>query len=122
MEQRQIRAWRGEALCPADHRVPVTFTLPDYGDAPGLFQCPECSDLVAVDPQAEHYVGPPWDQMRDGLACPSCGDSLGHAWLYPDHFRCPECSQVGTFELPETYPADESSTIVTCWDPYASSQ
>ena len=115
-----MRAWHGDAACPADHQVAVTFTFSDYGDAPAIYQCSECSDLVAVDPEAEHYVGPAWDHLRDDLACPSCGDRLSHAWLYPDHFRCPECSQVGSFDVPEAQPDDELRTVVTCWDPYAS--
>jgi len=118
VQQRQIGGWRGEATCPEDHRVPVTFTLPDYGDAPSLFQCPECSELVSVDPSAEQYIGPAWDQMRDGSSCPGCGDALGHARLYPDHFRCPECGSVGTFEPPATYSPDEMRTLIAAWDPY----
>jgi rubredoxin len=114
-----VGGWRGHATCPDEHLVEVAFTLADYGDAPALYQCPQCSDLIAVDPQAEQYIGPEWDQMRDGLICPSCGDGLGHAWLYPDHFRCPECGGVGTFDLPDSYPPDDMRVAVSCWNPYA---
>ena len=96
----------------------VTYTMSDYGDAPALYQCAQCSDLVVIDPNAERYAGSDWDRQRDSTPCPSCGEGLGHAWLYPDQFRCPECGSVGSFELPPFSPSDEERTTMMCWDPY----
>jgi DNA-directed RNA polymerase subunit RPC12/RpoP len=119
VERRTIAGWKGEALCPDEHEVSVIYTLPDYGDGSSLYQCAQCGDLVVIDPNAERYVGPDWDQKREVTTCPSCGEKLGHAWLYPDHFRCPECGSIGSFEPPPFHPSDEQRTSISAWDPYA---
>ncbi len=104
--------------CPNGHTVEVVFDLPDYGDAAALYQCARCWTLIVVDPGAEFYVGPPWDQKRTEAPCPSCAGSLVDARLYPDHFVCPLCGEVGSFEVPGRYPPDEERTTITGWDPY----
>jgi DNA-directed RNA polymerase subunit RPC12/RpoP len=96
----------------------VTFTLPDYGDAAALYQCSKCGDLLAIDPEAEHYIGPGWDELRARTDCPRCAAPLDEARLYPDHFRCPTCSAVGTFTLPAEYPDESRRVALSCWSPY----
>jgi hypothetical protein len=119
MKQRQVGVWQGAGVCPSGHQVEVSFTLPDYGDAPSLYQCPHCSGLVVIDPDAELYVGPAWDCLRAEALCPSCSKALRECWLYPDHFRCPQCGSLGTFDVPESYPPESERSVLTAWDPYA---
>jgi predicted RNA-binding Zn-ribbon protein involved in translation (DUF1610 family) len=96
------------------------FTLPDYGDATALYQCHNCGDIIAVSPDAEHYLGPPWDTRRSNDTCPACNQNLEAALAYPDHFRCPECGEIGQFaDIPTRYPPDEESVLIHAWNPYA---
>ena len=118
MRQGAVRGWRGVGTCPRGHRVGVQFTLPDYGDAPALYQCAKCATILIVRPDAEAYVGPPWDEKRQHAACPSCSELLEDAWLYPDHFRCQECGERGSFVAPDRYPPDEESDVIGGWDAY----
>lgn len=120
MRRSQVRAWRDEAHCPNGHTVEIFFTLPDYGDAPDLYQCRTSGDLFCVSPGAEEYVGPAWDQRRKSEYCPTCNESLEFASSYPDTFRCPVCGASGRYETDtNAYPDDDRSVVTPCWDPYA---
>jgi hypothetical protein len=118
----QVGGWRWTGSCPNGHRQQLFITLPDFGDAPSLFQCVGCSDLFSIDRDAEIYIGPIWDDFRSNVACPSCGESLVNSWLYPDHFRCLECNAIGLeADRPEKYPPESDRVIIECWDPYRDS-
>jgi rubredoxin len=116
VKQRQVGVWHGAGVSPSGHQVKVSFTLPDYGDAPTLYQCAHCADLVVIDPDVEHYIGPAWDSLREEALCPSCSKALADCWLYPDHFRCPLCGAVSTFELPDSCPPDSERAVQKAWD------
>ena len=97
----------------------VVYTLPDYGDAPELYQCSVSGDLFRIAPEAEEYIGPAWDQRRKTEHCPTCSESLEFACSYPDNFCCPECRAIGRYEPDTTtYPDENRSVMVGCWDPY----
>ena len=121
VKKSEVHAWRDEATCPEGHRVEVFYTLPDFGDAPHLYQCPQSGDLFSVSPDAEEYVGPQWDLKRQTAACPTCAASLEYAHAFPDAFRCPECGALGRYEIQGyAYPEESRSVTEECWDPYAS--
>jgi hypothetical protein len=121
MKSSGVRSWTDEAQCPNGHAVDVVFTLPDYGDAPALYQCRTSGDLFCVSLDAEHYIGPPWDTRRRSEECPTCRESLEYAISYPDNFRCPVCGELGRYEVDITrYPDESRSTVSNCWDPYES--
>lgn len=115
-----VRAWLGEARCPNGHHSEVAYTLPDFGDAPALYQCPASGDLFAISPDAEHYIGPPWDTLRSNTQCPTCGISLETAPYYPDAYRCPICGESSHYVVDlRRYPDESLTTEVACWNPYA---
>ena len=111
--------WSTEATCREGHTVEVFYTLPDYGDAPALYQCQTSGDVFAVSPDAEQYIGPVWDERRISETCPTCAEGLQYAPGYPDTFRCPVCGAPGHLALQvERYPTDAARSSFECWDPY----
>lgn len=114
-----VGAWRKVVECKCGHAAEIFFTLPDYGDAPVLYQCSKSGDFIAVSPDAEDYVGPRWDVRRQTEHCPTCGELLALAPRYPDTFRCPECGTVNQIVLKvDRYPDDDERSQIDCWDPY----
>jgi hypothetical protein len=119
MKRIKIGGWGKEVECLRGHISEVFYTLPDYGDAPILYQCPVSGDLIAVSPDAEQYIGPSWDMKRKIEACPSCGEPLKFAPMYPESFRCPTCGIENHLVLPFTrYPLEDEKREIECWDPY----
>jgi DNA-directed RNA polymerase subunit RPC12/RpoP len=119
MRRSGVSGYRTTGTCPLGHVTELVITLPDYGDAKDLYQCAGCGELFGVSPDAEAYIGPAWDQKRINEACPNCGTNLQDAWLYPDHFRCLTCDEIGTeFQRPATYPSDDQRVVIDVWDPY----
>jgi hypothetical protein len=114
-----IGGWGKTVRCGEGHSVELFFTLPDYGDAPVLYQCPVSGDVFAVSRDAEQYVGPSWDALRETGACPECDTPLALAWAYPRTFRCPVDGLENHVELQiDRYPPDEERRHLDCWDPY----
>jgi hypothetical protein len=69
VKRRQVGVWQAVAVCPSGHHVEISCTLPHYGDAPALYQCSHCADLVVIDPDAVYYVGPAWDSLHADATC-----------------------------------------------------
>jgi hypothetical protein len=119
MRRSEVGGYRLTGTCPVGHLGDLVVTLPDYGDAPDLYQCAGCGQLIGVSRDAQSYVGPAWDQKRISESCPNCETSLADAWLYPDHFRCSICAEIGTQLMrPATYPPDDQRVTIEVWDPY----
>lgn len=119
MKHVTVGGWGRKVHCRIGHVVEIFYTLPDYGDAPALYQCGVSGDLFAVSPDAEHYVGPAWDELRQRITCPTCGESLTFVREYPHTFRCAICGLENHIELQiDRYPPDEERATIRCWDPY----
>jgi len=119
VQRTRVGGWGKKVQCQRGHSVEVFYTLPDYGDAPVLYQCLVSGDLIAVSPDAEQYIGPPWDVKRKDESCPTCAEPLAFAPRYPETFRCPICGALNHLELTvKKYPADEERTEFSAWDPY----
>jgi hypothetical protein len=115
-----VGGWSTNARCRNGHVVDIYYTLPDYGDAAALYQCPTSGDLFAVSPDAEHYIGPAWEERRALESCPSCGKELQDAPRYPETFHCPVCGIQSHFALHIIkYPSDAERQNFECWDPYS---
>ena len=121
VRRRSARVWSLMTTCEGGHPAVVRFTLPDYGDADELFQCRPCGELVIVNPDAEYYVGPRWDDLRSTVSCPTCNESLEYALAYPSNFRCGQCGRINLLRdpIPTAYPPDSESEILEGWDPYS---
>jgi hypothetical protein len=117
MKKRTIRGWTRQIPC-AQQMTRVYFVLPDTFFDVALFTCLSCGALFGIDRDAEHYIGPAFDQLRARLDCPDCGSSLDKLADYPQTFRCPDGSQ-GHFAPSRDYPPDSELVSFEVWDPYA---
>jgi hypothetical protein len=119
MKRVTVGGWEETVQCKEGHSVAVFYVLPDYGDAPALYQCAVSGDLFAVSRDAEQYIGPSWDVRRETEVCPTCSTPLALAQEYPQTFRCPVDGLESHFELrADRYPPNEERAEIDCWDPY----
>jgi hypothetical protein len=115
----RVEAWGYDARCVLGHDVEIYYTLPDYGDAPALYQCPVSGDLFAVSPDAEQYIGPAWSEKRNEGACPTCREPVANAHAYPSIYRCTACGTLNHSVPPAvSYPPEKDRRELNCWDPY----
>jgi rubredoxin len=115
MQKETIRAWSAEV--GEDEPLRVYFVLPDTFFDVALFMCKSCPAIFAVDRDAEHHSGQPFEELRRELVCPECGAPLLDAVEYPGTFRYPDGTE-GHFTPPRTYPPDCELVTLEVWNPY----
>ena len=118
MKKRLIRVWFRNLTCDDSQTVRVYFVWPDMFFDVELFICPSSGTIVGVDRERERYVGPKFDEVRDRLRCPECGETLSAAREYPQTFRWPDGS-LGHFLPPREYPPDSERVDLEIWDALA---
>ncbi len=120
MKQISIRCWKTQGQCESGEAIDTYFTVPDFGDSYNLFTCLKCSAIFAVDPNKEFYSGIPFNELKQNLQCPVCGESLDSIVPYPDTYICPQTKGRGSLmRMERTIPPDNLSIIYDFWDPYS---
>jgi hypothetical protein len=118
MKKVQVRCWSSIGQCGKSEKR-VYFTLPDFGDAFGLYTHLSCGAVFAIDRDREYYSHNPFSDFSKHLNCPECGKNLSNVAAYPCSFVCDD-GAVSSFVLSDTqYPPESAAQVVEFWDPYS---
>ena len=117
MQKVKVRCWKHVARCESGDVVDVFYTTTDFSGR-SLFVHPGCGALFSLDRDTEHYQKKYFQELKQKLDCPECGNKINDVLPYPEYIRCPSTGGMEHFTgLPKETPPDRTEFLVEFWDP-----
>ena len=117
MQKVRVRCWKHVARCESGDVVDVFYPTTDFSGR-SLFVHPGCGALFSLDRDTEHYQKRYFQELKQKLDCPECGNKINDALPYPEYIRCPSTGGMEHFSgLPKETPPDRTEFLVEFWEP-----